>query len=109
MLVPNQREDFAFNPLHYLALLDQKIGALDHAAPLVGWHSYRKSSQLRWLLEARLRKPSERELIQVLRFLEIFGLADVRAAVREALTVARSTSMRSSTWRCAVSSDVRRG
>ena len=32
-----QREDFVFDPLHYLALLEHKIGALDQAAPLVGW------------------------------------------------------------------------
>ena len=31
------REDFVFDPLHYLALLEQKIGALDQAAPLQGW------------------------------------------------------------------------
>jgi hypothetical protein len=31
-----EREDFVFDPLHYLALLEQKIGALDQAAPLVG-------------------------------------------------------------------------
>src|SRR5262249_21657514 len=30
-----EREDFVFNPLHYLPLLEQKIGALDQAAPLV--------------------------------------------------------------------------
>jgi hypothetical protein len=24
-----EREDFVFNPLHYLALLERKIGALD--------------------------------------------------------------------------------
>jgi hypothetical protein len=36
MLVPTS-EDFVFNPLHYLALLERKIGALDQAAPLVGW------------------------------------------------------------------------
>jgi hypothetical protein len=32
-----EREDFVFDPLHYLALLEHKIGALDQAAPLVGW------------------------------------------------------------------------
>jgi len=32
-----EREDFVFNPLHYLALLEDKIGALDQAAPLAGW------------------------------------------------------------------------
>src|SRR6185436_5529525 len=31
------REDFIFDPLHYLALLEQKTGALDQAAPLQGW------------------------------------------------------------------------
>ena len=32
-----EREGFVFDPLHYLALLERKIGALDQAAPLVGW------------------------------------------------------------------------
>jgi transposase len=32
-----EREDMIFNPLHYLALLEQKTNALDQAAPLVGW------------------------------------------------------------------------
>ena len=31
------REDMVFNPLHYLALLEQKTNALDQAAPLAGW------------------------------------------------------------------------
>ena len=29
------REDFVFEPLHYLGLIEQKINALDQAAPLV--------------------------------------------------------------------------
>ena len=32
-----EREDFVFDPLHYLALIEQKINALDQAAPLAGW------------------------------------------------------------------------
>ena len=32
-----KREDMIFDPLHYLALLEQKTRALDQAAPLVGW------------------------------------------------------------------------
>ena len=32
-----QRDDFVFNPIHYLPLLEQKTGALDRAAPLQGW------------------------------------------------------------------------
>jgi hypothetical protein len=32
------QEDMVFDPIHYLPLLEQKIGALDQAAPLVGWN-----------------------------------------------------------------------
>ena len=32
-----EREDFVFDPLHYLALLERKTAALDQAAPLAGW------------------------------------------------------------------------
>ena len=31
------REDMVFDPVHYLPLLEQKIGALDQAAPLAEW------------------------------------------------------------------------
>ena len=31
------REELIFDPLHYLALLERKTGALDQAAPLTGW------------------------------------------------------------------------
>jgi hypothetical protein len=44
------REELIFNPLHYLALLEQKSNALDQAAPLEGWHFRRSSSNCggRW-------------------------------------------------------------
>src|SRR5919202_1157822 len=32
-----EREDFVFDPLHYLALLERKVGDIDQAAPLAGW------------------------------------------------------------------------
>ena len=32
-----EREQVRFEPLHYLALLERKPGALDHARPLAGW------------------------------------------------------------------------
>src|SRR5437868_11405688 len=32
-----ERADFIYNPLHYLALLEQKTKALDQAAPLDDW------------------------------------------------------------------------
>jgi transposase len=79
------REDFIFDPLHYLALLEQKIGAFDQAAPLQGWELPEAFTTLRRLLEARMGKPGKREYVQVLRLLETFRLEDVHAAVREAL------------------------
>jgi hypothetical protein len=78
-------EDFVFNPLHYLALLERKIGALDQAAPLVGWQLPEEFATLRRLLEARMGKPGKREFVQVLRLLEVFRLDDVLAGVREAI------------------------
>ena len=79
------REDFIFDPLHYLALLEQKIGALDQAAPLQGWDLPEAFATLRRLLEARMSKAGKRKYVQVLRLLETFRLEDVHAAVREAL------------------------
>jgi transposase len=79
------REDFVFDPLHYLALLEQKTSALDQAAPLQGWALPEAFTTLRRLLEARMGKPGKREYVQVLRLLETFRLEDVDAAVREAL------------------------
>ena len=80
-----EREDFVFNPLHYLALLERKIGALDQAAPLAGWALPGEFATLRRLLEARMGKPGKREFVQVLRLLEVFRLDDVLAGVRAAI------------------------
>ena len=79
------REDFIFDPRHYLALLEQKIGALDQAAPLQGWGLPAAFGTFRRLLEARMGKVGKREYVQVLRLLETFRLEDVHAGVREAL------------------------
>ena len=79
------REDFVFDPLHYLALLERKTGALDQAAPLAGWELPEAFATLRRLLEARMGKRGKREFVQVLRLLEVFRLEDVAAGVREAI------------------------
>jgi len=62
-----EREAVVFDPLHYLALLEQKTRALDQAAPLAGWQLPGCFAQLRRLLEARLSKHGSREYVQVLR------------------------------------------
>ena len=81
--------DFIFNPLHYLALLEQKVGALDQAAPLQGWSLPTEFATLRRLLEARLSQKNrcaagKREYVQILRLIETFPLALVHGAVRDA-------------------------
>ncbi len=80
-----EREDFVFDPLHYLALLEQKIGALDQAAPLAGWELPEAFATLRRLLEARMGKQGKREFVQVLRLMEVFRIDDVAAGVRDAI------------------------
>jgi hypothetical protein len=80
-----EREDLIFDPLHYLALLEQKTNALDQAAPLVGWELPEGFAQLRRLLEARLSKRGKREYVQVLRLLETFSMSEVTKAVEDAL------------------------
>ncbi len=80
-----QREDMVFDPLHYLALLEQKARALDQAAPLLGWELPDCFARLRRLLEARLHQRGKREYVQVLRLLETFSLPEVGAAISDAL------------------------
>src|SRR5258705_11945396 len=80
-----EREDFVFDPLHYLALLEHKVGALDQAAPLVGWDLPEEFATLRRLPEARMGKRGKREFVQILRLLGVFRCEDVRPGVREAI------------------------
>jgi len=80
-----EREDMIFDPLHYLALLEQKPNALDQAAPLAGWILPEGFPQLQRLMEARLGKKGKREYVQTLRLLETFTLMDVSRAIDDAL------------------------
>ena len=80
-----ERHDFIFDPLHYLALIEQKINALDQAAPLAGRRLPEEFMALRRLLEAQMGKQGKREFVQVLRLMEVFPLDDVAAAARNAI------------------------
>jgi hypothetical protein len=80
-----EREAVVFDPLHYLALLEQKTRALDQAAPLAGWKLPECFAELRRLLEARLKKHGSREYVQVLRLMETFDLSEVTHAIEDAL------------------------
>lgn len=79
------KEDMIFNPLHILALLEQKVGALDQAAALQGWVLPDAFATLRRLLEARMGKKGKREYVQVLRLMETFEMDVVHEGVKQAL------------------------
>ena len=81
-----ERDDMVFDPIHYLPLLEQKIAALDQAAPLAGWE----------LPDARSRpcavcwrrawaSPASENTSKVLRLLETFDLEALHGAVKDAL------------------------
>ena len=58
-----QRDDFVFDPVHYLPLLEQKTAALDQAAPLQGWDLPEEFATLRRLLESRMGRRGKREFV----------------------------------------------
>jgi len=81
-----ERDDFIFNPLHYLALIEQKPRSLDQAAPLQNWNLPEEFAIFRRLLESRLGGPhGRREFIAVLRLMEIYQLEQVHRAIQEAM------------------------
>ena len=77
--------ELVFDPLHYLALIEQKPGALDQAAPLQHWDLPEQFEHLRRLLEARMGRKGKREYIQVLRLMELFARDVVAAAITDAI------------------------
>jgi transposase len=79
-----------FEPLHYLALLERKPGALDYARPLAGWSLPDAFVALRRRLEQANPKGGTRQYIRVLRLLETYDLAAVTVAVERALALAVS-------------------
>ena len=79
------RDDFVYDPIHYLPLLERKPGALDQAAPLQGWALPDEFGMLRRLLETRMGRRGKRQYVQVLRLLETFSQREVAAAAKDAL------------------------
>ena len=79
------RDDFVYDPIRYLPLLERKPGALDQAAPLQGWALPDEFGTLRRLLESRMGRRGKREYVQVLRLLETFSQREVAAAAKDAI------------------------
>ena len=80
-----EKEQVRFEPLHYLALLEAKPGALDQARPLQGWTLPGCFELLRRRLEAEYDGEGTREYIRVLRLLEKHPLKQLRVAVEKGL------------------------
>jgi transposase len=81
------KEHTVFDPRHYLALLERKPGAFDHARPLEGWNLPDCFGVLRRRLEGEHASSGTREYIKVLRLLERATLAELTAAVTRALAI----------------------
>lgn len=79
------KEQVVFDPLHYLALLERKPGALDQARPLQGWVLPECFAVLRRRLEHERDGEGTREYIRVLRLLEKHPPGALRRAVESAL------------------------
>ena len=80
-----ERDDFVYDPIHYLPLSERKSGALDQAAPLHGWALPEEFGTLRRLLESRMGRRGKREYVQVVRLLETFSQQEVAAAAKDAI------------------------
>jgi hypothetical protein len=79
------REPVFYDPVHYLAVLERKPGALDFAAPLEGWELPVCFVVLRRRLEAEFGGPGTRQYIKVLRLLVQADPGELTGAVERAL------------------------
>jgi transposase len=85
-------EHVTFDPVHYLALLERKPGAFDHARPLAEWELPESFAVLRRRFEAAWGETGVRHFIQVLRLLEKCSLGELTAAVERALAIGATTA-----------------
>ncbi|HEY6426770.1 MAG TPA: IS21 family transposase [Acidimicrobiales bacterium] len=86
------KEHTTFDPVHYLALLERKPGAIDFARPLEHWELPGCFATLRRRLEADLGDLGTREFIKVLRLLEGATLPQLTRAVESALEIGATGS-----------------
>ena len=82
-----QKEQFFYQPVHYLALLERKPGGLDYARPLEHWELPPCFALLRRRLEAADPKHGTRAFIRTLRLLEKFSLQQLTDATEYALDI----------------------
>ena len=81
------REQYLFDPLHYLALLERKPGGFDYARPLANWQLPECFATLRRRQERTPGGLGTREFIRVLRLLERCSIKELADAVDYALDI----------------------
>ena len=83
-----KKHETFFSPIHYLALLERRPGALDFSRPLEEWQLPSCFDLLRRRLESDLDgNHGTREYIKVLRLLETASLSQLTGAVEQALSI----------------------
>lgn len=82
-----RKEGVVFDPVHYLAVLEGKPGALDHARPMEDWDLPDCYAILRRRMEAQEKERGDgtREYIRALRLLEKHSLGRLTRAVKKAV------------------------
>ena len=85
------KENVHYDPVHYLALLERKPGALDFAKPFDDWDLPEAFAVLRRRLEGELDRDGRREFIKVLRLLESWDPGELAKAVERALEIGALT------------------
>lgn len=82
-----------FNPVHYLALLERKPGALDFARPMEEWGLPPCFDLLRRRLESDMEEnKGVREYIKVLRLLETATVPQLTGAIEQALSIGATSA-----------------
>lgn len=82
-----RREQFFYQPIHYLSLLERKPGGFDFAKPVDQWQLPNCFGLLRRRLEAEDPQHGTRSWIGVLRLLERHSLSHVADAIDYALDI----------------------
>ncbi len=85
------KENVHYDPIHYLALLQRKPGALDYAKPLENWGIPENIRVLRRRLERDAGNEGRREFIKILRLLESFSMKELDRAVHRTLEIGATT------------------
>ena len=82
-----EKEQFFYQPIHYLSVLERKPGGFDFAKPVDQWQLPKCFGVLRRRLEATDEKHGTRSYIRVLRLLERCSLSQLTDAIKYALNI----------------------